>query len=224
MDIEGLGEKLVNQLVDSQLVNSYADLYALKLDQLMSLERMGKKSAESLLKGIQESKSRGLSRVLNAISIRHVGQRVAQVLARRFGSADRLIATPQEELATVDEIGPIIAKSVFEFCHSEEGQQVIEQLAQAGVLLQTTAEDSVDAQGPLAKKIVVVTGTLKGYSRNEIESLITKNGGTASSSVSRKTDFVVAGEEAGSKLDKAKELGVRVLTEDEFREMIQSGS
>ncbi|MBU6239309.1 MAG: NAD-dependent DNA ligase LigA [Planctomycetes bacterium] len=224
MDIEGLGEKLVNQLVDSQLVNSYADLYALKLDQLMSLERMGKKSAESLLKGIQESKSRGLSRVLNAISIRHVGQRVAQVLARRFGSADRLIATPQEELATVDEIGPIIAKSVFDFCHSEEGQQVIEQLAQAGVLLQTTAEDSVDAQGPLAKKTVVVTGTLKGYSRNEIESLIRKNGGTASSSVSRKTDFVVAGEEAGSKLDKAKELGVRVLTEDEFREMIQRGS
>jgi len=223
MDIEGLGEKLVNQLVDSQLVNSYADLYALQLDQLMSLERMGKKSAESLLKGIQASKSRGLSRVLNAISIRHVGQRVAQILASEFGSAERLFAAAQEEIANVKEIGPIIAKSVYDFCHSEDGEQVFEQLKSAGVLLQTTDEDTVNANGPLAKKTVVVTGTLKGFSRAEIESLIKKNGGTASSSVSRKTDFVLAGEEAGSKLDKAKELGVRVLTEDEFREIIQAG-
>jgi DNA ligase (NAD+) len=223
MEIEGLGEKLVNQLVDSQLVNSYADLYALQLDQLMNLERMGKKSAESLLKGIQASKSRGLSRVLNAISIRHVGQRVAQILASEFGSAERLLAAAQEEIANVKEIGPIIAKSVYDFCHSEDGEQVFEQLKSAGVLLQTTAKDTVNANGPLAKKTIVVTGTLKGYSRAEIESLITKNGGTASSSVSRKTDFVLAGEEAGSKLDKAKELGVRVLTEDEFREIIQAG-
>ncbi|MFN9606190.1 MAG: NAD-dependent DNA ligase LigA, partial [Planctomycetota bacterium] len=203
MDIEGLGEKLVNQLVDAQLVNSYADLYALKIEQLMSLERMGKKSAENLLQGIEASKERGLSRVLNAISIRHVGQRVAQILARRFGSADRLLAAQQDELANVDEIGPIIAKSVYDFCQSEEGGQVFEQLRKAGVLLQTTDDDQVDAQGPLANKTVVVTGTLQGFSRDEIENLIERMGGRASGSVSRITDYVVAGEAAGSKLDKA---------------------
>jgi DNA ligase (NAD+) len=202
----------------------HADLYALQLDQLMSLERMGRKSAQSLLKGIEDSKARGLSRVLNAISIRHVGQRVARVLARKFGSADRLLAAPQEELSNVDEIGPIIAKSVYDFCHSEEGEQVFTQLEQAGVLLQTTPEDTRDTQGPLKDKNIVVTGTLKGFSRKEIEELIDKNGGKASGSVSRKTDFVVAGDEAGGKLDKAKELGVRVLTEDEFRQMIQPGT
>ncbi|MFN9852333.1 MAG: helix-hairpin-helix domain-containing protein, partial [Planctomycetota bacterium] len=224
MDIEGLGGKLVNQLVDAQLVNSYADLYALKIEQLMSLERMGKKSAENLLQGIEASKERGLSRVLNAISIRHVGQRVAQILARRFGSADRLLAAQQDELANVDEIGPIIAKSVYDFCQSEEGGQVFEQLRKAGVLLQTTDDDQVDAQGPLANKTVVVTGTLQGFSRDEIENLIERMGGRASGSVSRKTDYVVAGEAAGSKLDKARELGVTVLTEDDFRKMIQAGS
>jgi DNA ligase (NAD+) len=179
MDIEGLGEKLVNQLVDSQLVNSFADLYSLQLDTLMSLERMGKKSAENLLKGIQESKSRGLSRVLNGISIRHVGQRVAQVLARRFGSADQLIEASVEEIANVDEIGPIIAQSVYDFCQSEEGRQVFEQLARAGVLLQTTAEDRVDPHGPLSNKVVVVTGTLTGFSRDEIEKQIERMGGRA---------------------------------------------
>jgi DNA ligase (NAD+) len=221
MDIEGLGEKLVNQLVDSQLVMSFADLYALRLEQLMRLERMGKKSAENLLHGIEASKTRGLSRVLNAISVRHVGQRVAQVLARRFGSADRLLAAQQEELATVDEIGPIIAKSVYDFCQSEEGRQVFDQLRAAGVLLETTAADRIDTEGPLAGKTIVVTGTLKGFSRDEIEKLITQLGGHPASSVSRKTSFVVAGDAAGSKLEKAQQLGVPVLTEDAFREMIQ---
>lgn len=223
MDIEGLGEKLVNQLVDAQLVNSYADLYALRLDPLMSLERMGKKSAENLLDGIQASKSRGLSRVLNAISIRHVGQRVAQVLARRFGTAARLLAAPQEELSQVDEIGPIIAKSVYDFCQSEDGRQIFEQLQNSGVLLETTEEDTVDDQGPLAGKTVVVTGTLKGFSRDEIEKLIERMGGHASGSVSKKTDYVIAGESAGSKLAKAQQLGIPVLSEEEFRKMVPSG-
>jgi DNA ligase (NAD+) len=224
MDIEGLGEKLVNQLVDAQLVNSYADLYALQLDQLMSLERMGKKSAENLLQGIEASKSRGLARVLNAISVRHVGQRVAQVLARRFGDADRLLAASQDELGQVDEVGPIIAKSVYDFCQSDDGRQILEQLQKAGVLLKTTDNDRVDSQGPLANKIVVVTGTLKGFSRDEIENLIQRMGGRASGSVSRKTDYVVAGDAAGSKLDKARDFGIPILTEEEFREMIRDGS
>ncbi|MFN9626539.1 MAG: NAD-dependent DNA ligase LigA [Planctomycetota bacterium] len=224
MDIEGLGEKLVNQLVDAQLVNSYADLYGLTLDKLMGLERMGKKSAENLLQGIQASKERGLSRVLNAITIRHVGQRVAMVLARRFGSAENLMKATQEELANTEEIGPIIAKSVFDFCRSEEGTQVFEQLGNAGVSLSTSQEDSVDHSGVFANKTLVVTGTLVYYSRDEIERLITKLGGKASGSVSKNTHFLVAGEAAGSKLQKAKELGITILTEEEFRKMAQSGS
>jgi DNA ligase (NAD+) len=224
MDIEGLGEKLVNQLVDAQLVNSYADLYGLTLDKLMGLDRMGKKSAENLLQGIQASKQRGLSRVLNAITIRHVGQRVAMVLARRFGSAANLMKATQEELANTEEIGPIIAKSVFDFCRSEEGSQVFEQLANAGVLLSTSQEDSVDHSGVFANKTLVVTGTLAHYSRDEIERLISKLGGKASGSVSKNTSFLVAGQEAGSKLQKAKELGITILTEEEFRQMAQSGS
>lgn len=224
MDIEGLGEKLVNQLVDAQLVNSYADLYGLTLDKLMGLERMGKKSAENLLQGIQASKERGLSRVLNAITIRHVGQRVAMVLARRFGSAENLMKATQEEFANTEEIGPIIAKSVFDFCRSEEGMQVFEQLGNAGVSLSTSQEDSVDHSGVFADKTLVVTGTLVYYSRDEIERLITKLGGKASGSVSKNTHFLVAGEAAGSKLQKAKDLGITILTEEEFRKMAQSGS
>ncbi|MFM8189872.1 MAG: NAD-dependent DNA ligase LigA [Pirellula sp.] len=221
MDIEGLGDKLVNQLVDSQTVNSYADLYSLTLEQLMKLERMGKKSAENLIQGIQASKQRGLSRVLNAITIRHVGQRVATVLARRFGSAEKLMLATEDELSGTEEIGPIIAKSVFDYCRSEEGRQIFEQLANAGVLLTTSQEDSVDHSGVFAGKTLVVTGTLEHYSRDEIERLIGKLGGKASGSVSKKTDYLVAGQAAGSKLEKAKELGVKVLSEEEFRALAE---
>ena len=224
MDIEGLGDKLVNQLVDAQLVNSYADLYGLTLEQLMTLERMGKKSAENLLQGIQVSKQRGLSRVLNAITIRHVGQRVAMVLARRFGSAATLTSAGLEELSNTEEIGPIIAKSVYEFCRSDEGKQVFEQLAHAGVSLETSEEDSVDRAGVFANKTLVVTGTLEHYSRDEIERVIEKLGGKASGSISKKTDYLVAGQAAGSKLQKAEQLGVKILTEAEFRELAESKS
>ena len=224
MDIEGLGDKLVNQLVDAQLVNSYADLYGLTLEQLMTLERMGKKSAENLLQGIQVSKQRGLSRVLNAITIRHVGQRVAMVLARRFGSAASLTSAGLEELSNTEEIGPIIAKSVYEFCRSDEGKQVFEQLAHAGVSLETSEEDSVDRSGVFANKTLVVTGTLEHFSRDEIERVIEKLGGKASGSISKKTDYLVAGQAAGSKLQKAEQLGVKILTEAEFRELAESKS
>ena len=224
MDIEGLGDKLVNQLVDAQLVNSYADLYGLTLEQLMTLERMGKKSAENLLQGIQVSKQRGLSRVLNAITIRHVGQRVAMVLARRFGSAASLTSAGLEELSNTEEIGPIIAKSVYEFCRSDEGKQVFEQLAHAGVSLETSEEDSVDRAGVFANKTLVVTGTLEHYSRDEIERVIEKLGGKASGSISKKTDYLVAGQAAGSKLQKAEQLRVKILTEAEFRELAESKS
>lgn len=222
MDIEGLGEKLVNQLVDSEMVNSFGDLYALTLDKLMTLERMGKKSAENLLEGIEASKGRGLTRVLNAISVRHVGQRVAQILARRFGDIDNLIAADLETIGNTNEIGPVIAKSVYDFLESEMGFEIIRQLREAGVSLKTSDEDAVDMTGVFAGKTIVVTGSLSKYSRDEIERKIEQLGGRSASSVSKKTDFVVAGEAAGSKLEKAKTLGVRVLTEDEFDALIAS--
>lgn len=218
MDIEGLGEKLVDQLVSDGLVTSYGDLYRLTLDQLTSLERMGKKSSENLLAGIAASKDRALARLLNALSIRHVGARVAAVLAEHFGSMEKLRAATVEELTEVEEVGSIIAESVYKFLHSEYGRRVIDDLAAAGVKME--AERRRASSGPLSGKTLVVTGTLSHYSREEIEDLIEKLGGKAASSVSKNTDFVVAGEKAGSKLDKAQKLGVRVITEAEFRKMI----
>ena len=220
MDIEGLGEKLVNQLVDSGIVDSLGELYSLTLDKLMSLERMGKKSAENLLHGIEASKTRGMTRVLNAISIRHVGQSVAQILARRFGSVDALSASDLETIGNTDEIGPIIAQSVFTFFKSEDGLELVRQLRAAGVSLHASPEDAVDAAGVFAGKSVVVTGSLSKYSRDEIERIIEQRGGRASSSISKKTDFLIAGEAAGSKLEKARALGVPVLTETEFDDLI----
>lgn len=218
MDIEGLGDKLVDQLVDSHLVQGYGDLYRLTAEQLESLERMGHKSAEKLLAGIAKSKSRGLARLLNALSIRHVGARVAAVLAENFGSMEALQQAGTEELSDTMEIGPVIAGSVHTFLASPAGRHTIADLASVGVDM--TAPRKPRPTGPLAGKTVVVTGTLIHYSRDEIQDLIARHGGRAASSVSKNTDFVVAGEKAGSKLDKARELGVQVLTEKEFETLL----
>jgi DNA ligase (NAD+) len=222
MDIEGLGDKLVDQLVNDGVVTSYGDLYRLKLEQLTGLERMGQKSSENLLAGIAASKSRGLAKLLNALAIRHVGARVATLLADHFGSMSAILEAAEEELAEVDEIGPIIAGSVYEFLHSKTGRATIDELTELG--LKTTWPKArvatAAATGPLAGKTLVVTGTLPVYGREEIEELITQLGGRAASSVSKKTDYVVAGEKAGGKLDKAHKLGVKVLTEAEFNTLI----
>jgi DNA ligase (NAD+) len=222
MDIEGLGDKLVDQLVSGHLVESYGDLYRLTLDRLNGLERMGQKSSENLLAGIAASKERGLARLLNALAIRHVGARVAAVLADHFGSMQALVEAEEEELAEVLEVGPIIAKSVHQFLHSKAGRATIDELADLGIKMTSPkARVAAAAQtGPLAGKTLVVTGTLAHYGREEIEELITQLGGRAASSVSKKTDYVVAGERAGSKLDKAGKLGVKVLTENEFNTLI----
>jgi DNA ligase (NAD+) len=222
MDIEGLGDKLVEQLVSEKLVRRYGDLYRLTAEQLTELERMGKKSSENLVASIEASKKRGLARLLNALSIRHVGARVAAVLAEHFGSMDALVAASEEELSRVMEIGPVIAASVFEFLHGDFGRETIADLKSAGVDM--TAPKSLIAaaakNGPLAGKTLVVTGTLADYSREQIEELIVQHGGRATSSVSKSTDYVVAGEKAGSKLDKAQKLGVPVLSEAEFKKLI----
>lgn len=224
MDIDGLGEKIVDQLVDASLVGSFADLYHLEESELLTLESFGKRKAEKLLSGIQDSKQRGLARVLAAISIRHVGTRVASVLAKKFVSIEKLMAATIQDLAATEEIGEIIAESVYEFLHSEHGEATISGLASAGVKLteDVTEEQQAQTGSLLAGKILVVTGTLVKYKRDEIEGLIERLGGRASGSVSKKTDYLVAGENAGSKLEKATELGVKVLSEDDFQKLIET--
>jgi DNA ligase (NAD+) len=219
MDIAGLGERLVEQLVDTGLVRTYADLYRLRVEDLEKLQRMGRKSAENLVRAIQESKQRGLARLLTALSIRHVGQRVATVLAEHFGSLDALLQADFDQLVAVPEVGPTIAHSVYEFLHSEHGRQIVQQLREVGV--QMTQPRRAAAAQPLAGKTLVVTGTLQRYTREQIEALIEQLGGRAASSVSSKTDYVVAGEKAGSKLQKARELGVPVLSEAEFEALVR---
>ena len=219
MDIEGLGDKLVEQLVATGLVRDYADLYRLSAEQLTSLERMGKKSAENLVTQIAASRDRGLVRLLNALGIRHVGPRVAMLLARRFPSIDALRQAPVEELAAVHEIGEVIAASVHEWLASDYGRGVIDRLAAVGVKLDVPEAERA-SDGPLTGKTLVVTGTLTGYTRQEPEAAIQRAGGRAASSVSKKTDYVVAGAEAGSKLVKAEKLGVPVLDEAGFRQLL----
>jgi DNA ligase (NAD+) len=220
MDIGGLGDKLVEQLVGDRLVTRYGDLYRLSFEQLANLERMGKKSAENLLKQIEASKSRGLARLLNALSIRHVGNRVAAVLAEHFGLIEALEAASIDELSDVMEIGPVIAQSVYDFLHSDFGRHTIGDLKQLGVDMTAPKKAAPAAGGALAGKTLVITGTLEKYKRDEIEELIARHGGRAASSVSKKTDYVVAGKEAGSKLAKAQQLGVKVLSEEEFEELL----
>ena len=219
MDIEGLGDKLVDQLVVDALVSDYGDLYRLKLEQLVELERMGQKSSENLLAGIEASKDRGLARLLNALSIRHVGARVATVLAEHTGSMDALRKMPAEELSQIEEIGPIIAQSVYDYLHSQYGESTIDQLHGAGVKMEAPMA-ARPAGGALAGKRLVVTGTLEKYTRDEIHELIQSHGGRPASSVSKRVDYVVAGENAGSKLNKATALGVRVINEEEFETLI----
>lgn len=219
MDIDGLGEKLVQQLTDSELVKSYGDLFRLDKPSLLKLDRMGEKSAQKLLDGIEASKSRGLSRVLNALSIRHVGSTVAELLANHFGTLDELLKADVETLSDVHEIGKTIAESVVDYFQSELGQQSIKELVEHGVSL-TAERTEASGSSILSDLTFVVTGTLNKYSRREIQDLIKRNGGKATSSVSKKTDYLVAGEEAGSKLEKAQSLGVTVLDEEGFEKLL----
>ena len=216
MDIEGLGEKLVEQLVATGLVRDYADLYRLEIADLEPLERMGKKSATSLVEQIRGSRERGLTRVLNGLGIRHVGPRVASLLAARFGSIDALCQASEEDLAAVEEIGPVIAAEVHAWLAGPYGSRVVAGLRQSGLRLELLESERPVAAGPLAGKTLVVTGTLTGFSRQEAEESIRRAGGRPSSSVSKKTDYLVAGSDAGSKLEKAEKLGVPVLDEAGF--------
>ena len=221
MDIEGLGDKLVDQLVSQGLVKEFADLYELTETQLVELERMGEKSARNLLVAIQASKSRGLARLLNALSIRHVGSRVASILAETFGSLDALREADVERLSEINEVGSIIAQSVFKFLQSKYGERTIRRLVEVGVSQQATPSVAAPSRQNLAGKTFVVTGKLKKYTRDQIHALVEQHGGRAASSISGSTDYLVAGEKAGSKLDKAKSLGVTMLSEAQFEALIR---
>jgi DNA ligase (NAD+) len=210
MNIEGLGEAVVTQLLERKLVTRIADIYLLDEAKLLSLERIGKKTADALLAEIARSKKAGLARVLYGLGIRFVGERTAQFLAEEFGSIDALMAASQDELERVNEVGPRISQSIREFFEEEKNRQLVEELRAAGLVL--TAERR-ERSAELAGLTFVLTGTLPTLTREEAKAKIESAGGKVSGSVSKKTNYVVAGEEAGSKLEKAQELGVAVLDE-----------
>lgn len=218
MDIEGLGPAVVEALVDAGFVKTPADLYNLDAQSVASLERMGKKSAENLIAAIERSKSNDLSRLLFAFGIRQVGQKAAKVISARFGTLDSLCAASVEDLTAVDDVGEITAQNIIDWLSSDQSKHLIEALRSAGVNMTSYAEPVGDK---LAGKTFVLTGTLEHFTRDQAGEMIEKLGGKVSGSVSKKTSYVVAGEAAGSKLKKANELGITVLTEDAFLEMLQ---
>jgi len=218
MRIEGLGEALVDQLVASGRVRDAGDLYNLTLDDIAGLDRMAKKSASNLLAQIEESKKRDLSNLIYALGLRHVGDRTASTLARQFGSLEALSKATVEELDEVPEIGLTVAQSVRDWFDDPGNIELCKRLEAGGVT--TTIKKSASTDDTLSGKLFVLTGTLAGYTRDEARAAIEARGGRVTSSVSKKTDYVVAGDEAGSKLDKAQELGVTVIDEDAFRTMI----
>jgi DNA ligase (NAD+) len=219
MDIDGMGEALVSQLVDSGLVKNVADLYRLKLEDLIELERMGEKSAEKLLANITSSRQRPLPRILNGLGIPFVGERTAQFLAEAFGDLDKIADADDEELQRAEEVGPKVSQSIRRFFHEKRNRDLIERLREEGLPFKYQAKRK--AGGPLAGMTFVLTGTLPDMSREEAADLIESSGGKVAGSVSKKTSYVVAGADPGSKLDKANALGVKVIDEAALRELAE---
>lgn len=219
MDIEGLGEKLVDQMVEAGVIRVLPDLYRLGLQGLVALERMGEKSAQNLLAALEHSKSTTLPRFLYGLGIRHVGESTARDLARHFGKLDGIMDASVQQLLQVPDVGPIVAESIHAFFQQPHNREVIEQLRACGVHWEE-GEPAAQVPRPLAGKTVVLTGTLPTLSRDEAKDLLEAAGAKVAGSVSKKTDYVVAGVEAGSKLEKARELGVTVLDEDGLRQLL----
>lgn len=222
MDINGLGEAVVDQLLASKLVRSIPDLYGLGLDELAALERMGTKSARNLLDEIEASKARGLARLLFALGVRHVGERLAQTLAARFRSLEALQAAGRDELVEAEDVGPKVAESILFFFAQPENRELIERLRKDGVSDRTAA--AAAGPKPLAGQVFVISGTLSGLSRDEARDLLEARGAEVGSSVTRKTTALIVGESPGSKLDRARELGVRIIGEKEFRDLVGRGA
>lgn len=221
MDVEGLGEKLIHQLVEKGLVRSLADLYRLDVPTLAALERMGEKSAENLVAGLEASKPRSLDRFLTGLTIRHVGTRVAEILAERFGTLEKLRAATLADLEAVPGLGPVVTSTVHEFLANPDNARTIDDLLAVGVRpAPVTAVTASSATLPLLGKTIVITGTLPKRSRNETEALIKRFGGKVTGSVSKATSFLLAGSEPGSKLEKARQLNIPILDEAELERML----
>ena len=220
MDIEGLGDVLVEKLVDLGFVRDVADLYSLDVETIANLERMAEKSATNLINQIEASKTRGLQRLLYGIDIRHVGERYAKILANHYRSIDRLAEASVEELDAIHEIGETVAVSVFNFFQNPRNQDLIVRLKTAGVKTEIEGDAAANFDERFAGKTFVLTGKLEEFTRDEAAQKIEQRGGRVSGSVSKKTDYVVAGTDSGSKLTKAESLGVRVLREDEFKDLL----
>jgi DNA ligase (NAD+) len=219
MDIDGMGFVLVDQLVTRGLVKSVADIYDLTLDQLLELDRMGQKSVEKILRNIDASRKQPLPRVLNGLGIPFVGERTAQILAETFGSLDAIMTAGADALQQAEEVGPKVSESIRQFFHERRNRELVERLRKAGLTFEHTVRKK--AAGALTGKVFVLTGTLPGLSREDAKSRIESEGGKVTGSVSKKTDYVVAGADPGSKLDKANELGVAVIGETELLSLLE---
>ncbi len=218
MDIEGLGDAVLEKLTDSGLISKISDIYKLTKEDFMTLEGFKDKSSENLVNAIENSKANDLSKLVFALGIRHIGQKAGKILADHFGTLDAIMSASLEELTAIENVGGIMAQSVVNFFSLEQTKSEIEELRAAGINMNSLREKADDR---FAGKTFVLTGTLPTYSRNEASEIIEKFGGKTSSSVSKKTDYVLAGEEAGSKLTKAQSLGIKIINEDEFNEMIK---
>jgi len=221
MDIEGLGEALVDQLLGKGLVRAIPDIYSLRLEDLVSLERMGPKSSQNLLDEIEKSKNRDLASLVFALGIRHVGERLAQTLAGHFRTLGALAAASAETLTQVEDVGPKVAESIVFFFRQPETSGLIRRLGEAGLNFESRAERR--GPQPLAGRTFVITGSLAAMEREKAKELIESLGGKVTSSVSRQTDYLVVGEAPGSKLDKARELGVATLDAREFLKLVGKG-
>jgi len=219
MDIEGLGEKIVNQLVEAKLLSDYSDIYYIKKENLLQLERFAEKSSENLINAIKKSKDNELYRLIFALGIKQVGIHTAWILASRFGSIESIKKQTKEELETIFEIGPVVAESIFRFFNTPQNVRVLEKLAKVGVKMQEATKTKVSSK--ISGKTFVFTGALKIYTRDGAQDIVRKLGGNVSSSVSQNTDFVVCGEDPGSKYDKAKKLKVKIIDEAEFDRMVR---
>lgn len=219
MDIDGCGPSIIEQMLDRKMINNAADLYYLDEDSIAAMDKMGKKSAQNLLDSIDKSKSNELYRLINALGIRHIGEKASKILAKKYKTIDNLINADVEELTLIDDIGAKMAQTINEFFNEEQNINFINRLKAVGVNCEDYAQENEDLR--FEGKTFVLTGTLSKYTRSEASEIIERFGGKTSSSVSKKTSYVLAGEEAGSKLDKANKLGVTVISEDEFENMIK---
>jgi len=222
MEIEGLGFQIIEIFIGKGFISNYADIYDLHKHrkELLELERFGEKSITNILNGIDQSKEKPFDKVLFGLGIRHIGERTAKVLAKHFGSIDKLMSASQEEINEVHEIGPKISESVANFFADKHNLKLVERLRKAGLKFEIDKSITQKINPLFNNKTFVLTGTLEKYKREEAGKIIEALGGKTSSSVSKKTDFLLAGSDAGSKLDKAKSLGVKILDEDEFEKMI----